>query len=222
MFEFVKLPELQFDLNAETTDSGRKYVTPEGQKYPSVTTILKNYNMKAIMEWRQRVGPEEAKRVAGRASRRGTQLHSLCEQYILGELNQFKMMKLMPFDKMMFGQLRPLLDKHVSKVYCLEQALYSDTLRIAGRVDLIAEWDGELAVIDFKSATKEKKKENIGNYFMQCTAYAEMFEGITSLPINKIVVAIANEEECPQVFVEDKKDYLLELHQYVNSYWAKQ
>jgi len=222
MFEFVKLPELQFDLNAETTDSGRKYVTPDGQKYPSVTTILKGYNMKAIMEWRQRVGAEEANRVAGRASRRGTQLHSLCEQYILGELNQFKMMKLMPFDKMMFGQLRPLLDRHVSKVYCLEQALYSDTLRIAGRVDLIAEWDGELAVIDFKSATKEKKKENIGNYFMQCTAYAEMFEGITSLPINKIVVAIANEEESPQVFVEDKKDYLLELHQYVNSYWAKQ
>jgi ATP-dependent exoDNAse (exonuclease V) beta subunit len=218
-FNFIKLPELDFDLKAETTESGRKYVTPNGAKYPSVTTVLSSYNKKAIMEWRQRVGAEEANKIAGRASRRGTQLHSLCEKYILGELTEMKRQTLMPLDKMMFGQLRPKLDKHVGNVYCLEQALYSDSLRLAGRVDLIAEWDGELSVIDFKSSTKEKQEGNIRNYFMQCSAYAEMFGEITNLPINKIVVAIATEEEVPQVFVKDKKEYLPELNQFIDKYW---
>lgn len=221
-FNFVKLPELDFDLKAQTTDSGRKYVTPDGKQYPSVTTILQPYNMKAIMEWRDRVGAEEAKRISGHASRRGTKLHKLCEDYILGDLTEFKRTKLMPFDKMMFGQMKTKIDKHVNNVYCIEQALYSHRLKIAGRVDLIAEWDNELAIIDFKSATKEKKKENIGNYFMQCSAYAEMFGEITGRPINKIVVAIANEEQMPQVFVEDKSLYLPELHKYVDKYWNKQ
>lgn len=221
-FNFVKLPELEFDLKSQTTDSGRKYVTPEGKQYPSVTTILQPYNMKAIMEWRERVGAEEAKRISGHASRRGTKLHKLCEDYILGDLTEIKRTKLMPFDKMMFGQMKTKIDKHVNNVYCIEQALYSDRLRIAGRVDLIAEWDNELAIIDFKSATKEKKKENIGNYFMQCSAYAEMFGEITGKPINKIVVAISNEEQMPQVFVEDKALYLPELHKYIDKYWKKQ
>ena len=90
-------------------------------------------------------------------------MHSLCEEYILGNLSGMKMQKLMPFDKMMFSQLRPYLDNNVNNIHCLEQALYSDKLKLAGRVDLIAEWDGELAVIDFKSSTKEKKEEYIPN-----------------------------------------------------------
>ena len=89
-FNFIKLPELDFDLKAETTEEGRRYVTPEGRKYPSVTTVLSSYNKKAIYEWRQRVGNEEANKIAGRASRRGTQLHTLCEKYILGELTEMK------------------------------------------------------------------------------------------------------------------------------------
>lgn len=221
IFNRVNLPELDFDLTSETGQDGRKYVTPEGDKWPSVTTILKNYNIKAIMEWRERVGNEEANRVSGHASRRGTKMHSLCEQYILGELDQFKMMKMMPLDKMMFGQMRPMLDEHVDNVYCLEQALYSNRLRLAGRVDLIAEWDGELAVVDFKSAGREKSESKIRNYFMQCSAYAEMFGEITNRPINKIVIAIANEEQLPQVFVKDKAEYLPDLHQYINKYWKE-
>ena len=105
-FNFIKLPELDFDLKAETTESGRKYVTPNGARYPSVTTVLSSYNKKAIMEWRQRVGAEEANKIAGRASRRGTQLHFLCEKYILGELTEMKRQTLMPLDKMMFGGVK--------------------------------------------------------------------------------------------------------------------
>ena len=218
-FNFIHLPELDFDLKAETTEQGRKYVTPEGKKYPSVTTVLSSYNKKAIYEWRQRVGNEEANKIAGRASRRGTKLHTLCEQYILGDLTEFERLKLMPLDKMMFGQIKPMLDNHVNNVYCLEQALYSDILRLAGRVDLIAEWDGEISVIDFKSSTKEKNENNIRNYFMQCSAYAEMFEERTKMPVEQIVVVIATEEQIPQIFVKNKKDYLAELNQYIDNYW---
>lgn len=218
-FTFVKLKELDFDLVAHTTDSGRKYFTPTGNAWPSVTTVLSVYNKQAIMEWRNAVGEEQANKISGKASRRGTKMHSLCEDYIQGNLNSFKLQKLMPFDKMMFCQLRPFIDAHVDNIYCLEQALYSDKLRLAGRVDLIAEWDNELSVIDFKSSTKEKKEENIQNYFMQCSAYAEMFEEITCKPISRIVIAIATEEQVPQIFVKSKYKYLQPLNDLINEYW---
>lgn len=217
-FNFIKLESLDFDLNSETTDSGRKYVTPNGERYPSVTTVLGELNKKAILEWRKRVGEEQANKISGRASRRGTKLHSLCEQYLLGDLSDMKRRSLMPLDKMMFNQLKSSLDENVNNIHCLEQALYSHKLRIAGRVDLIAEWNGELSVIDFKSSTKEKKEENIQNYFMQCTAYSEMFEEITGIEINKIVVAIATEEQVPQFFIKHKKDYLDKLVKHVENY----
>ena len=109
-FKFIQLPELDFDLKAVTTEDGRRYSTPTGEMYPSVTTVLADYNKKAIMEWRQRVGAEQANKIATRASNRGTKLHSLCETYLLGELLPQKMASLMPLDKMMFNQLRPKLD----------------------------------------------------------------------------------------------------------------
>lgn len=217
-FNFIKLPELEFDLKSITTDTGRKYVTPSGNSYPSVTTVLSSYNKKAIMEWRQRVGEEEANKIARRASSRGTKLHLLCEDYIKGDLSDLKIQTMMPLDKMMFRQMRPLIDEHINNVYCQEQALYSDILQIAGRVDLIAEWNGELSIIDYKSSTKLKQKENIKNYFMQCSAYAEMFGEITGININNIVVMIATEEEVPQIFVEHKKNYLEDLKVYIKNH----
>lgn len=217
-FNFVKLPELDFDLKSVTTDSGRKYVTPSGNSYPSVTTVLSSYNKKAIMEWRQRVGEQEANKIARRASNRGTKLHLLCEDYIKGNLSEMRMQTMMPLDKMMFRQMRPLIDQHINNIYCQEQALYSDNLEIAGRVDLIAEWDGVLSIIDYKSSTKMKNKDNIKNYFMQCSAYAEMFGEITGININNIVVMIATEEETPQVFIEDKDNYLESLRFYIQKH----
>lgn len=217
-FNFVKLPELDFDLKSVTTDSGRKYVTPSGNSYPSVTTVLSSYNKKSIMEWRQRVGEQEANKIARRASNRGTKLHLLCEDYIKGNLSEMRMQTMMPLDKMMFRQMRPLIDQHINNIYCQEQALYSDNLEIAGRVDLIAEWDGVLSIIDYKSSTKMKNKDNIKNYFMQCSAYAEMFGEITGININNIVVMIATEEETPQVFIEDKDNYLESLRFYIEKH----
>lgn len=221
LFEHVKLPELQFDLQAQTTDSGRVYLTPSGKKYPSVTTVLSHYNSRAIAEWRERVGNEEANKIAGRASRRGTKLHSVCEKYLLNEITEMKMHSMMPNIKELFLKIKPYIDKNITKVYTLEQALYSDHLRIAGRVDCIAEWDGVLSVIDFKSSTKAKKKESIGNYFMQCTAYAEMFYELTGTPIHQSVVLIGVEEEDGQVFIEKTSDYYVMLKEYIGRYYDK-
>ena len=137
-FEHIKLPELDFDLEAVTTESGRQYKTPNGISYPSVTTVLSSYNKKAIYEWRARVGEEEANKVSGKASRRGTALHTVCEKYLLNEMNELRMHTMMPNIKELFLQLRPELDRNIGKIYSLEQALYSDGLKIAGRVDCIA------------------------------------------------------------------------------------
>lgn len=220
-FEYVKLPELQFDLTSETTDSGRTYVTPSGEKYPSITTVLSSYNKKAFFEWRQRVGAEEANRIARLASSRGTKVHTVCEKYLLNEITEVKMRTMMPDTKSYFLQLKPFIDEHVGKIYGLEQALYSHRLRLAGRCDCIAEWNGKISIIDYKTSSREKEEDSILNYFMQCSAYAEMFEEITGLPIEQVVVAMAVENGNPQIFVRQKYKYLDPLNEYIGKYWKK-
>ena len=216
MFEHVSLPELDFTIKQVNSDNGRKYVTPNGDSYPSVTTVLSSYNKQAILEWRQRVGDAEANRISSQASRRGTAMHSACEDYLLNEMTSMKLQMMMPNVKQLFRQLTPHLDANIGKVYCLEKSLYSDILRIAGQVDCIAEWEGKISVIDFKTSSKYKKKENIQNYFMQCSAYALMFEHLTGIVIDQIVVAIAVEEgDIPQFFIEEKYKYVDNLLEYV-------
>ena len=219
MFEFVNLPELDFDLQSKTENGSRKYVTPNGDAYPSVTTILSAYNKKAIQEWRERVGEESANKISTQASTRGTRLHSLCESYLLNELSPLKLNSVMPDAKELFVKIKPKLDDNIGKIYSLEQALYSHKLRIAGRVDCIAEWNGELSVIDFKTASKEKNEDWIQNYFMQCSAYAEMFEERTGRPINQIVVAIAVSSGDTQIFVKEKENYLQGLNFFIDEYY---
>ena len=218
-FNHVKLSELDFELESETTEAGRTYKTPGGKSYPSITTVLSNYNKKAIYEWRQRVGEEEANRVSRAASGRGTKLHNAVEKYLLNEMSDLKYSSMMPDTKELFLKVKPFLDNHIGDVYGIEQPLYSDKLRIAGRCDCIAEWEGELSIVDWKTSSKVKQKEYIQNYFMQCAAYAEMFEERTGKPINQIVVAIVVEEtNSPLIFVENKSDYILPLQEYILKY----
>jgi ATP-dependent exoDNAse (exonuclease V) beta subunit len=217
-FEHVSLPQLQFDLKAETTDSGRLYTTPEGNKYKSITTVLSHLNKKAIYEWRQAVGEERANEISRKASNRGTKVHKICEDYINNEITDFKMQMLMPDLKELFFKIRPIIDENVGKVYSQEQALYSDELRVAGRVDLIAEWNGKLSVIDFKTSTKQKDEDYIQNYFMQCTAYALMFAERTGIWIDDIVVLIATEEGPAQVFERQIHDYRQPLIEMIDKY----
>jgi genome maintenance exonuclease 1 len=217
-FRHVKLSELNFDLESETTEKGRVYKVPGGNLYPSITTVLSAYNKKAIMEWRQRVGEETANKISAKASGRGTKLHNSVENYLLNEMSDMKMRTMMPDVKEMFLDIRPLLDKNIGDIYGIEQPLYSHKLKLAGRCDCIAEWEGELAIVDWKTASKKKEKHYIQNYFMQATAYSEMFEEITGKPISKIVIAIAVEADGTQVFIERKEDYLAKLQEYVDKY----
>jgi len=220
-FNHVKLESLNFDLTAVTTDNGRQYTTPEGKIYPSVTTVLSEYSKKAIFEWRDRVGAEVANKISKAASGRGTKLHTVCEKYLLNEMSDMKIQTMMPDTKELFFALKPHLDKNIGNIYSLEQALYSNELRMAGRVDCIAEWDGKLSVIDFKTASKAKDEDYILNYFMQCTAYANMFEERTGQPIDQLVVAIAVVEDFPQIFVRNKTKYIPELNKFIVMYWIK-
>jgi genome maintenance exonuclease 1 len=218
IFNHVKLPSLDFDLKAETTDSGRLYATPTGEKYKSITTVLGNYNKQAIMEWRERVGAEEANKISTKAANRGTKVHKICEDYINNEISEMKMSMMMPDLKEMFFKIKPIIDEKLGDVYSQEQALYSHKLKIAGRVDLIGMWNGKLAVIDFKTSTKQKQEENIQNYFMQCTAYALMFSELTGMWIDDIVVLIATGEGEAQIFERQIDDYMKPLMRYINKY----
>jgi len=198
-------PVILEELIAETTSSGRTYTTPEGNKYPSITTCLSVLSRESIKKWRERVGEEEANRISGRAAGRGTRVHKMCEDYLN---NCLDINKYTPADKQTFYDLQPVLDSHIGLVRGQEVPLYSDYLGVAGRVDCVAEWDGRLSVIDFKTSRKLKKKEWISGYFMQASAYCVMFEERTGIPIDKIVIVIAVDGEPPQVFEEKRDNYI--------------
>jgi genome maintenance exonuclease 1 len=219
LYNFVheRIPQLDFDLSAETTDTGRFYTTPTGNRYRSVTTVLSSYKQDVLQEWKNKVGEEEARLQSGRAARRGTALHNVCEKFLLNDLSDMKIRMMMPNIKELFLQVKPLLLDNIGKIYCLEQALYSDNWKVAGRVDCIAEWNGVLSVIDFKSSNNAKEKDHIGNYFMQCSAYAGMFEELTKIPIDSIIVVIAVQSELkPQVFVESKTKYINDFTKFLS------
>jgi len=198
----LKIPE------AETTGHGRFYRTPEGNLYPSVTTVMSHASKESIRAWRERVGDEEANKISNQAATRGTKIHDLCENVLLN--NDIDTSNLSLLDKQMWDRFRPVLN-NIDNIHAIEDPLYSDHLRMAGRVDCIAEWEGKLSVIDFKTSRKTKKKEWIDNYFMQCTSYAIMFEEMTGIPVSQIVVAITVEGEFPQVFVEKRDNYVEKL-----------
>ena len=170
------------------TDNGRRYETPDGSAYPSVTTVLGRLKAQAIQEWRNRVGAETANKITTKAARRGTNVHQMCEDYLN---NDYNAMKYMPVDIETFNSIRPILND-INNIHVLEGRLYSHHLGLAGTVDCIAEYKGKLSVIDFKTSLKPKKKEWIDNYFMQESAYAIMYEERTGTPITQLVTIIAS------------------------------
>ena len=187
----------------ETINRKRFYVTPEGNKYPSITTVLGGRAKEGINAWRQRVGEAVANNIMRTAAKRGTAVHELCENYLNNE--ELKNQEVLPLA--MFTLLKPELD-NINNIVMQEGGLYSDEWGVAGRVDCIAEYDGKLTVIDFKTSTKEKKEEWVENYFIQTSAYCEMFEEQYGKSIDQIVILIVTEEGATQTFVKDKKDYL--------------
>lgn len=188
------------------SESGRVYQTPSGKAYPSVTSVLGLLGKAEILAWRARVGEEEANRVSARAARRGTAIHSLCEDYLLN-----KEVNAGPFDLETFKSIQPLLNR-INNIHCLETQLYSNYLQVAGTVDCIAEFDGKMSIIDFKTSKRVKTRDDIHGYFMQTSAYAVMFEERTGIPVGKLVVLMAVDDEQPLLFEEKRDDW---IHQFI-------
>lgn len=204
------------DLKSETRADGKRYyTTPSGKRLPSVTTVVGAMKKQAIMEWRNRVGAEEANRVSKLATGRGNRVHDLAERYLKNE--PINWMREMPDAVEMFRSLIPHIQR-INNIHYIEQSLWSEKIGMAGRVDLIAEWDGVLSVIDFKTSKKIKKSEDIQDYFAQCTAYSGMYEEHVGVPIDQIVIVMAVENEEPLIFVEKTGDHINTLLDYIEFY----
>ena len=220
IFDHVGLDPVE--MNAEMIDGKRYYLTPSGNQYPSITTVISNNAKKqaGLAKWRKRVGMEVAQAKTTRASGRGTRYHKLVEDYINNELDR-KKYKDMPLPWIMFDSSVPILNK-INKVYIQEAALYSDYLQVAGRVDCIGEYDGELAIIDFKTSAEPKKEAWLYDYYVQETAYACCLQELYGITVKKLVTIVACENSDVQVsVVTPKKEYFLRLQEYITEYQEK-
>ena len=199
----INLPEIK----ATTTDGVRLYETPEGNHYPSITTVLSVRNKKGLHDWRKRVGDDVANYVARKAANRGTAVHHMCEDYLNNDFDEEKhKKKFLPY--VLFNQLRESVLQKIDNIHAQECGLYSDKYKIAGRVDCIAEYDGKLSIIDFKTSSKERSDEWNESYYIQASAYAEMFEERTGIAINQIAILVVTEDGVVQEFIKNKTDYL--------------
>ena len=129
--------ELQ-DLKTENHEGKRFYVTPEGNKFVSITSLLGNLSKQSIIEWRRRIGETEANKISRQASSRGTRVHNICESYVKNQDGILD--NALPDAIEMFNSIQPLLDR-IDNVHVIEGALYSNDLGVAGRTDLIGEFD---------------------------------------------------------------------------------
>ena len=203
------------DICARNVGGKRVYEVGD-QRYPSISTICSFRNRKSIAEWRARVGAEEANKISKRATTAGTTVHSMIEDYLNNELELEK------YDgkhlaKILFTQAKPMLAR-INNIHFQEAPLYSHEFAIAGRVDCIAEFDGKLSIIDFKTSSKEKKEEWIEGYLVQETGYAKMYEERSGIKVEQIVTLITCQTGDTQVFIKNPDDYVPLLRDYIQEY----
>ena len=215
MFEFVNLdlPKLE----RETIEGVRYYSVPDEDellKLVSITSITSHYNKEIFTNWRKRVGNETADRITKAATSRGTDMHTLTENY----LKNAELPPVQPMAEFLFKISKSKL-KHINNIHALEGSLYSKQLGIAGTVDCIAEYENELAIIDFKTSKKPKPREWIDHYFVQCMAYGCMLYEITGISVKKLVIIMACENgECVVYEEYNKQKYIKLLNQYIKKF----
>jgi genome maintenance exonuclease 1 len=219
MFDHEKVDFGYEDLVVSNSPMGRFYTSPTGNSYPSITTVLGELSRDSIADWRARVGVEEANKISGRASRRGTAVHDILEKYVN---NKVIPDDTLPHIKNSYLKLKPILDKRLTKVYGQEIALYSDMIELAGRVDLVGVWDGVPSIIDYKTSSKLKKKEWCEGYFMQCAFYAIAWEERTGMPTPNIVIVMDVDDHDPVVFVEHRDNWIDKLKSAKEFYYKRQ
>ena len=217
----VKLPELK----TTTINHQRFYVTPKDNYYPSITTVLSIRNKEGLVAWRKRVGDDVANYVARTAAARGTKVHHMCEDYLNNmesgwpdKWNEHKK-NFLPW--CLFGELKDKVLGNISDIHAQECGLYSDKYRVAGRVDCIAKYKGVPSIIDFKTSTRERNDEWNESYYIQTSAYAEMFEERTGIEISQVVILVVTEDGTVQEFIKEKYDYLDALVNTVTE-WGRQ
>ena len=198
----------------------RFYETPTGEKYPSITTVLGKQpgKQKGLQEWRERVGVAQAQIISGKAARRGSVFHNIVENYLQDEnISDFKQQNFMAW--CMFGEMKSHLDEKINQVVLQEQTMFSSKFKVAGRCDLIGVYKDKLSVVDFKTTTKTKKEEWIGDYFIQCAAYASMFEEHTGEPVEDVVIMMVAEDGEVQLFEKKTADYLPQLEVLMDDFY---
>ena len=201
-------------LDRETIDGVRYYDIPGESKLVSITSITSWINREIFRSWRARVGNEEADKVTKAATSRGTDMHTLTENYLLNE----ELPTVQPLSEFLFKQSKPQLNL-IDNIHAIEKPLYSLRLGVAGTVDCIAEYEGELAVIDFKSSKKPKPRKWIDHYFVQCAAYACMLYEMKEIPVKKFVIIMSCEDGEVVVYEErDKAKYIKLLSEYIGEF----
>ena len=206
----------EIELECKTTESIRLYNLPNGDWVPSITSVTSFYNRQIFVKWRERVGIEEANRITKRATTRGTDFHQVCQDYM--ENKELNWDDYQPLTKFMFYHLKPELDK-INNIHAIERTLYSQYLGLAGRVDCIAEYEGELAVIDFKTSEKIKPEEWIENYFVQEMFYAAAYYEMTGKVVKKLITLMVTPGGEVKVFDKrNKDDYIKLLVRYIKEF----
>lgn len=209
----IELPQLE----RETIDGVRYYSVPDEEellKLVSITSITSHFNREIFINWRKKVGEEEADKITKAATSRGTDMHSLVENYLYNK----DLPPVAPMADFLFKIAKTQLNC-INNIYALEGSLYSKQLGIAGTVDCIAEYNGELAIIDFKTSKKPKPREWIEHYFVQCMAYGCMLYELTGISVKKLVIIMACENgECVVYEERDKSKYIKLLGKYIRKF----
>ena len=214
MANFIQLDETKLPKTKGKRTDGMRFYEVDGKAYPSITTVLGVQPKPGLDVWRKNVGEEAAKWEMARAARRGKKTHTLVEQYLKGETPSTR--DVLPLG--LFALLKPYL-KQIDNVHCLETILYSKKLTVAGQVDCIAEYNGKLSVIDFKTANKERNDAWNENYYIQTTAYALMYEELFGTPIEQIVILMASEDGAARAFVKDRKEFEPKLEEAIKYFY---
>ena len=204
------------ELTKRETPGCRLYQLPDGNWVPSITSVTGFYNREIFVKWRKRVGIEEANRITKKATSRGTDFHEAAQAYLMNlemDWEEFK-----PLTKFMFHHAKPYLDK-INNIHAIERTLYSEYLGLAGRVDCIGEYEGELAVIDFKTSEKIKPEKWLENYFVQETFYAAAYYELTGIPVKKLITLMVTPGGEVEVFDKrNKGDYIKLLVRYIKKF----
>ena len=213
-FKFIELDKSVLPKTKGKKIDGHRFYQIDGKNYPSITTVLGIQKTKELQKWRDSIGNDVANWEMGRAARRGKATHTLVEQYLKGETPSER--SVLPLG--LFRLLKPYVDQ-INNIHALETIMYSKKLTVAGQVDCIAEYNGKLSVIDFKTANKERQESWIENYFLQTCAYSIMYEELYGTKIEQLVILIAGEDGTMVPFIKERKPYEEKLGKAIQDFY---